>query len=137
MATGLAPFVRTERRTAGPVATAGNDLNTIAATAPFDGSVSAVAYTPLTTITGAATNNRTISLVNKGAAGSGTTVVATLSFGSGTNATGAVARAVTLSSTAADLVVAAGDVLQWQSTHVGTGIADPGGLVSVSFTRTV
>jgi hypothetical protein len=33
-------------------------------------------------------------------------------------------------------VVAAGDVLEWQSTHVGTGITDPGGLVKVTIDRT-
>jgi hypothetical protein len=43
--------------------------------------------------------------------------------------------AIPLSGTPANLVVAAGDELQWQSTHVGTGIADPGGRVEVTFNR--
>lgn len=135
MATGLAPFTRTERHPAQPVATAGNDLNMVAGVAPFDGTVSAVTYIPLTTITGAATNNRSLSLVNKGQAGAGTTVVATLAFGNGVNAAANAATAITLSTVAGATTVAAGDVLQWQSTHVGTGIADPGGLVNVSFSR--
>ena len=42
-------------------------------------------------------------------------------------------KAITLSVTAADLVVAAGDVLAWVSTAVtgGGGLVDPGGLVQV------
>jgi hypothetical protein len=41
---------------------------------------------------------------------------------------------ITLSGTAANLVLAAGDTVIWNSTHVGTGITDPGGLVSVTLT---
>jgi hypothetical protein len=37
--------------------------------------------------------------------------------------------------TAANLVLAAGDVLNWNSLHVGSGIADPGGLVVVTYSR--
>lgn len=41
-----------------------------------------------------------------------------------------------LSSTAADLNVAVGDVLTVQSLHVGTtGLADPGGTVFVTLSR--
>lgn len=126
------PFGSGSTRATQPVSTVGNDLNTIVAVAPRDGTITAVTYTPLTTITGANTNTRSVSLVNKGTDASGTTVIATLQFNSGVNATGAVPKTITLSATAADLVVTAGQVLQWQSTHVGTGIADPGGLVSVT-----
>jgi hypothetical protein len=45
-----------------------------------------------------------------------------------------VPKAVTLSGTAANLVLAAGDT-NWNSTHVGTGITDPGGLVVVTYSR--
>lgn len=127
-----APFSAGRAIPVQPVATAGNDLNTIVEVSGRAATVSAVTYTPLTTITGAATNNRTVNLVNLGQAGSGSTVVATLNFGNGTNATGGVPKAITLSATPANLVVAGGDVLQWQSVHVGTGIADPGGLVVVT-----
>lgn len=113
-----------------PIA-AGSDLNAVFHVAARTSTVTGVTFVPNATITGAATNNRTLSLVNLGQAGSGTTVVATLAFGSGSNATGGVPKTITLSATPANLVLASGDVLQWQSTHIGTGIADPGGLVSV------
>ncbi len=119
-----------------PVATAGNDLNTNIGLAPIAGSVSAVGYATVTAITGANTHTRVVNLVNKGQAGAGTTVIATLQFNSGVNTTASDEKVITLSSTAADLVVAAGDVLQWQSTHVGNGIADPGGLVTVTINAT-
>lgn len=130
-----APLVRTLEQQAQPVATVGNDLNTVVGEAPWAATITAVSYTPLTAITGAATNNRTVSLVNKAQDGTGATVVATLNFGSGTNAAAADEKAITLSATPANLVVAAGDVLEWTSTHVGTGIADPGGLVRTTFSR--
>ena len=103
---------------------------------PVAGSVSAVTYIPAASQNGAATDNRTLSLINKGQAGAGTAVVATLSLASGVNLTAFDEKAITVSSPAADLVVAVGDVLQWQSLHVGTGIADPGGTVVVTIDRT-
>lgn len=120
----------------GPQATAGSNLNTNVGIAPRAGVITAVTYSTVTAITGANTNTRSVSLVNKGQAGAGTTVIATLQFNSGVNTTASDEKAITLSVTAADLVVAAGDVLQWQSTAVGTGIADPGGLVSVTINAT-
>jgi len=70
--------------------------------------------------------------VNKGSTGAGNTVVATIQYNSGVNATAADENTVTLSGTPANLNLTAGDILQWQSTAVGTGIADPGGLVCVT-----
>lgn len=129
-----APFGSGHMLPVQPQSTAGSDLNTQAYVAPRAATVSVVGYVPLTTITGANTNTRSVSLVNLGQAGSGSTVIATLQFNSGVNATAGQVKAITLSGTAANLVLAAGDVLQWQSTHVGTGIADPGGLVSIATT---
>lgn len=117
------------------VGTAGNDDDTIIGQAPFACTVTAVEYVPETAVTGAATNNRTVSLINKGQAGSGTTVVASLNFASGVNAAAADEKAITLSVTPADLVLAAGDTLLWRSLHILTGIADPGGLVRVTLAR--
>jgi hypothetical protein len=75
--------------------------------------------------------------VNKGQSGSGSTVVATLAMTSGVNAVAFDELAATLSSTAADKVVAAGDILAWVSTAVGgTGLADPGGLVQIEIGAT-
>jgi hypothetical protein len=129
-----APFGSGHQIPVQPQATAGSDLNTQFYVSPRAATVSSVSYVPVTTITGANTNTRSVSLVNLGQAGAGTTVVATLQFNSGVNATAGIAKTITLSGTAANLVLAAGDVLQWQSTHVGTGIADPGGLVAIATT---
>lgn len=117
------------------VSTVGNDDDTIVGQAPFDCTVISVQYVSETAVTGAATNNRTVSLINKGQAGAGTTVVASLNFASGVNAPAADEKAITLSVTPADLVLAAGDTLLWRSLHIGTGIADPGGLVRVTLAR--
>ena len=53
----------------------------------------------------------------------------------GVNATGKAQATITLSGTAANLVVAQGDVIELQSLHVGSGIADPGGVYVVTFAR--
>lgn len=129
-----APVTKTLSVRLGAVA-AGSDATEEAVVAPFAGTVTAVTYTPDATITGAATNNRTISVVNKGQSGSGSTSVASLNFASGTNAPAGDEKAITLSGTPANLTVAQGDVLEVDSTHVGSGIADPGGLVSITISR--
>ncbi len=117
-----APLVRIREEVVPAVSTAGNDDDTVVGQAPFAGSVAKVEYVPEAAITGAATNNRTLSLINKGQAGSGTTVVASLNFGNGTNATANNEVTLTLSATASDLAVAEGDTLVWRSLHIGTGI---------------
>lgn len=129
-----APLIRVIEEGVPAVAQGASD-DTVIGQAPFAGTVTAVQYVPEAAITGAATNNRTISLVNKGQAGTGTTIVATLTFASGTNATANNEVAITLSATAADLVIAEGDTLQWRSVFNGTGIADPGGIARVSVSR--
>lgn len=127
-----APFGNSRQAIVQPQATAGSDLNTNLFVVASDCTVTAVTYAPVTAITGANTNTRSVSLVNKGTDGSGTAVVATIQYNSGVNAAAADENTVTLSATPANLLLTAGQVLQWQSTHVGTGIADPGGLVNVT-----
>ena len=97
------------------------------------GRVSSVSYTPEAAITGAASPaSRTFTLVNKGAAGVGTTNIATLAMVGGVDAVAFDEKAITLNATGANLVVAAGDILVWVSTPVGgTGLVDPGGMVEV------
>jgi hypothetical protein len=129
-ASGLFPRQLRAEVEVAPVATAGNDLNSVAWVAPAACTVSAVTYTPLAAQTGSATA-RTYVLVNTGQTGVGTTVVATLALTSGVNTVALDEKAITLSATAANLDVALGDVLEWQSTHVSTGITDPGGLVKI------
>lgn len=103
--------------------------------APFAGTVSAASYTPEANITGDSTNSRTLTLVNKGADGNGTTVVATLAFTTGVNATDFNEQAFTLSVVEGATTVASGDILAVVSTFVASGLADPGGLVQVDITR--
>ena len=120
-----APFGTTLTCPVQPAATAVS-LNTVAFIAPRAGTVSAVNYTTVTADT------RAVTLVNKGQAGAGAVTVATLQFDSGVNTVAADEKTITLSGTPANLVVAAGDVLQWQSAAIGTGLADPGGLAAVT-----
>lgn len=103
--------------------------------APFAGAVTSVSYTPEANVTGDTTNTRTLTLVNKGADGNGTTVVATLALVTGVNLTDFNETALTLSEVADATDVAAGDVLAFVSTHAASGVADPGGLVQVEITR--
>lgn len=118
-----------------PAVTIAADDITVIGTAPFAGTVSAVVYVPEVDITGADTNSRTFNLHNRGQAGAGTTVVASLAMVSGVNAADYDEEAITLSIVADATDVAAGDVLTWQSLHIGDGIADPGGSVFVTIDR--
>ncbi len=131
-----APLQRVIEANVPAVSTAGNDDDTVVGQAPFDCTVTAVEYIPESSITGAATNNRSFSLVNKGQSGSGSTTVATLAFDSGSvTAAANDEKAIPLSGTAANLNLSAGDTLLWRSVHAGTGITDPGGLVRVTISR--
>jgi hypothetical protein len=110
---------------------------TNAVEAPFTGKVSEVTYTALAAVTGAASPaSRTLSLINRGQAGAGSTVVASLALVASVNLVAFDEKALTLSATAADLLVAAGDILEFRSAPVGgTGLVDPGGTVAVTFER--
>jgi hypothetical protein len=128
----------TERITATiPATGATADYDQTVAESHVAGVVSSVAYTPEAAITGNTTDSRTLTLVNKGQSGAGSTVIGTLAFIASVNGVAFDEKAFTLSTTAADLVVAAGDILAFVSTHVSaTGLADPGGRVEVEITRT-
>jgi len=86
-------------------------------------------------IVGADTNSRTLNVLNGGASGVGTTNMATLALVASVGLTAHVPGALVLSGTAANLVVAAGDIVEFQSVHAGTGIADPGGTVYLTLSR--
>lgn len=130
-----APLIRTIAANAAAVA-AGSDLTTIVGEAPFAGTVTAVTYTPNANLTGADTDSRTLSVVNKGLDGNGTTSVASKAFTASVNALDYDETTITLSGTAANLVVAEGAILAFVSTHVGsTGLADPGGRVEITISR--
>jgi hypothetical protein len=118
-----------------PAVAQGSTASTAILEAPYAGVVTAVTYTPVANITGADTNTRTFTLVNKGADGNGTTVIATRAMTDGVNATDFNEDALTLSVVEGATTVAEGDILAWVSTHSATGIADPGGLVQIEITR--
>jgi hypothetical protein len=107
----------------------------VVAEAPFAGTVTAASFTPEAAITGDNTNTRTLTLRNTGQAGAGTTTVATLAFTTGNNGVAFDEKAFTLSGTPANLVVAEGDVLTVVETVAGSGLANPGGRVEVTFSR--
>jgi hypothetical protein len=130
-----APLTRTLEAEV-PARAAAADGNQVIDEAPFAGTVTAVTYIPEGAVSGANTDTRTIAVVNKGQSGSGSTSVASLALTSGVNLVANDEKALTLSGTPANLVVAAGDVLQFTSTHAGsTGLADPGGHVEVTISR--
>lgn len=129
------PLVVIETRFDPGQATAGTDTSFAFGVAPWPATVTSVTFTPNAAITGANTNTRAIRVRNKGAAGSGTTVVAELQFDSGVNASAFVEKTIPLSGTAANLQLATGDVLEIFSDSVGTGQADPGGIVRVGLSR--
>lgn len=134
VATGQSPLVDTHDRLAAAVAT-GTTTGLAVFRAPFAGTVSAARYTPVAVITGVNTNTRKLEIINRGQTGAGTAVAASVQFDAGVNAVAFDEKALTLSSTSANLDVAAGDILEFRSTAVGTGLADPGGLVSLDFSR--
>lgn len=101
------------------------------------GVVSDVTYAPVANITGAASPaSRSIQIINKGQDGNGAVVIATLAMLGGVNPLDFDEMAFTLSVTAADLVVAVGDIIVASSAPVGgTGLVDPGGRIQVSINR--
>ena len=105
-------------------------------TAPFDGTVTGVRYTPEAGMVGAATNFRTLRVLNRGQSGAGSTVVASLAFSApAVTATAFDEKEITLSGVGGATTVAQGDVLVWDETVAGTGLASPGGSVAVDVSR--
>lgn len=129
-----APLVHTLQVQVDPVAT-GADASSVVGQADVAGTITAVRYITAAAITGANTNTRKVEVINKGQAGAGTLVAASKQFDSTVNAVAFDETAVTLSVVANATVVAVGDTIAFVSTHVGTGLADPGGTVLVDITR--
>lgn len=118
-----------------PAVAGGSDATTVLCIAPFAGVLSMAVLYAVSAITGANTNTRKLEVINKKQDGAGTTLMASKQFNSGTNAVAFDNTTITNSGTAADLVVAQGDVIVLVSTHVSTGIADPGGMVELTLTK--
>lgn len=105
--------------------------------APFAGKITSATYIPNAALNGANTNTRRLDVVNKGQSGAGVKKPATLQFNAGVNLAAYDEKALTLSATATDLEVVAGDVIALASVAVGTGAADGGGLIVLQIARTV
>lgn len=130
------PNVRTIESTV-PAAGAAVAQDQAVGEAPFAGSVTAAKIVPEANLTANATNYRTFQVVNKGADGNGTTVVAT--FATDTVTTDDLAdfdeHSLTLSAVAGATTVAAGDVLAVVETVAGTGVAHSGYRAIIEITR--
>ena len=103
--------------------------------APYNLTVSAASITPVADITGAATNHRKYEFINKGTDGNGTDVIADLAFDNGVNANDFDEKALTLSGTPANLDVDEGEIVAFVSSTPGTGLADPGVLATLTYSR--
>lgn len=111
--------------------TATGDTTNAGPTMPFKGTVSKVTFVPSAAITANGSNFSTITVQNKGTNGlAGSTAVASRVW-SAVNSVQSVEELLTLSGTAANLEVAAGDVLQFVQTHTGTGLAIAAGVFVV------
>lgn len=95
--------------------------------APFRAVVASVEFIPHTSLSGTDTASRTFGVLN------GSTSVASLALASGVDLTALTAKTITLSATAANLNVAAGDVLEIRGTKVGNGLALPEGICRIGF----
>ena len=130
-----APLITTLSERGEGVATAATDSFAVGK-APYAGTVTGITYTPDAAATGDNTNARTFTVVNKGQSGVGTTVVGTLALITGVNLVAFDEKAFTLSGVAGATTVAADDQLAFVSTATGTGVADPGGQVEITISRT-
>jgi hypothetical protein len=98
--------------------------------------ITAVRFLPVAAIIGVNTNTRRVEVWNRGQAGSGTQVLASKQFDAGVNAAALTDTPVTVQ---ANPFAGDGDTLTFRSIAtltfrsiaVGTGLADPGGVVEV------
>lgn len=134
MTYGAGPFQRVLTADL-PAAAATVDPAVIVGEVVEAGVVSKVEYIPSAAMTNNTTTGRTYTLYNRGS-GAGTTKIAELVAATTTgDLVDNVPKIITLSATAANLNVAAGDVLEFISLHLSTGVAEPGGEVRVTVGR--
>jgi hypothetical protein len=134
--TDSAPLSKTIEATV-PAATKEATQDQVIGEVPFDGTVTAVSIVPEANGTAHATNFRTFTVRNKGAAGSGSTAIATLATDTPTtdDLKAFDEKALTLTATAADREVASGDVIAVVETVAAEGLAHSGYKVQVEITR--
>ena len=105
------------------------DKPTMVGRVRYPGTVNSVEFIPNWSLTGANTNSRTFTLFNRRTTGTGTTTVAQVLMTAGSAMTKFVPFSVSITSAGAG--VAPGDILEWESLHVGSGLPDPGGRIVV------
>lgn len=113
-------------------ATAGTAIEVALGRARFRGQITAVEFIPSAAITGDNTNYFTLSIRNR-TTGAGAAIPAALAFTTGVDGVASTPKTLTLSSTAADLLVAADDVITAHKSVTASGLACPPGLVVVHF----
>jgi hypothetical protein len=113
-------------------ATAGTVDDWVIHTASANMTITGVKVNPNAAITANGTNFFDLILINKGPAAAGSTSIATRSWAA-TNSVAFVAEAMTLSGTAANLNVAAGDVLVLSRTITASGLAMPDMWVELTY----
>jgi hypothetical protein len=116
----VSPFKKTLTAEIAAAATAA-EAYALCEPAPSAGVVQEVRIVPMAAIAGADTNSRTFNAYNRTRA----KTIGTKAFTNTVNAVDNVAFTLTLSATPDDLVVAAGDVIELESLHIGTGLAAP------------
>lgn len=99
--------------------------------APNKAQVQSVTFVPSAAITANATHY-SIYTLTRFTAGTGATTVATRTWAA-TDSVADAPEAFTLSATAANLVLAAGDVITMVKTHGGNGLVIPDGLLVVAY----
>lgn len=97
---------------------------------PYAGTVTRVDYIPSALITANGTNFQTLQVRNGTSSGAGTVVVASRSWAAANSAANTPEQ-ITLSGTAANLEVKAGDILHVVSSVSGTGVALPAATVVI------
>ncbi len=115
-------------------ATAGTDYNWPVWSPSAKAVVTGVKFVPRAAVTADPTNFSTYTLTNK-VAGAGSTSVATRAW-SATNSVASTPEALTLSGTAANLLVGVGDNIEVVKTHGGTGLVIPDGLLVITYRLT-
>ncbi|RPH36343.1 MAG: hypothetical protein EHM90_02220 [Chloroflexi bacterium] len=133
---GAAPLVRTLEIDV-PAAGAAVAQDTIIGEAPFAGEVTAVSVISEGAVIAHATNFRTLRVLNKGQAGAGSTVVASLALDTPTTDDLAAKdeKSIPLSGVADATDVVEGDVLILDETVAASGLAHTGLLVKVDISR--
>lgn len=91
------------------------------------------AFLPNDGVTGDNTDNFTLYVYNRGSAGAGTTVLASLEYATGVDMTQNVASELTLTSTMADRLINPGDVLVLTKTEANAGLKLEDGVLQLEF----